>query len=36
VLREWAKWDAEFGILEQPPDVARTFDFSLVGPISNP
>jgi putative hydroxymethylpyrimidine transport system substrate-binding protein len=36
VLREWAAWDVEFGILEQRPDVRRAFDFSLVGPVSNP
>ena len=36
VLREWAEWDVEFGILEQRPDVERAFDFSLVGPVSNP
>jgi putative hydroxymethylpyrimidine transport system substrate-binding protein len=36
VLREWAAWDVEFGILERRPDVDRAFDFSLVGPVSNP
>jgi putative hydroxymethylpyrimidine transport system substrate-binding protein len=36
VLREWARWDVEFGILETAPDLSRTFDFSLVGPVSNP
>jgi putative hydroxymethylpyrimidine transport system substrate-binding protein len=36
VLREWAEWDVEFGILEQRPDLARAFDFTLVGPVSNP
>lgn len=36
VLREWARWDEEFGILEQAPDVERAFDFTLVGPVSNP
>lgn len=30
VLREWAAWDVEFGILERPLDVDRAFDFSLV------
>jgi putative hydroxymethylpyrimidine transport system substrate-binding protein len=36
VLREWAAWDVEFGILEREPDVRRAFDLSLVGPVSNP
>jgi putative hydroxymethylpyrimidine transport system substrate-binding protein len=31
VLREWAAWDLEFGILERPLDVDRAFDFGLVG-----
>jgi len=30
VLREWAQWDTDFGILERPPDVAQTFDTTLV------
>jgi putative hydroxymethylpyrimidine transport system substrate-binding protein len=33
VLREWAAWDLEFGILDRPLDVRRAFDFGLVGPI---
>ena len=32
VLREWAAWDVEFGILEHPPDVRRAFDLSLAAP----
>jgi len=36
VLREWAAWDVEFGILDERPDIARAFDTSLVGPVSNP
>ena len=36
VLREWAAWDVEFGILEERPDVGRAFDTSLVGPVANP
>jgi len=36
VLRAWAAWDVEFGILEERPDVDRAFDLSLVGPVSNP
>ena len=32
VLREWAAWDLEFGILEQPLDVERAFDTGFVGP----
>jgi ABC-type nitrate/sulfonate/bicarbonate transport system substrate-binding protein len=36
VLREWAAWDVEFGILDERPDVERAFDFTLVGPVSNP
>jgi ABC-type nitrate/sulfonate/bicarbonate transport system substrate-binding protein len=31
VLREWAAWDARFGILKEPIDVSRAFDASLVG-----
>ena len=36
VLRAWAAWDVEFGILDDRPDVERAFDRSLVGPVSNP
>ena len=36
VLREWAAWDEDFGILEQAPDIRRAFDLTLVGPVSNP
>jgi len=32
VLRKWAAWDVEFGILEREPDVRRAFDTTLVGP----
>jgi putative hydroxymethylpyrimidine transport system substrate-binding protein len=32
VLRRWARWDVEFGILREAPDVARAFDTSLVAP----
>ena len=31
VLRAWARWDVRFGILQEPPDVERAFDTSLVG-----
>jgi NitT/TauT family transport system substrate-binding protein/putative hydroxymethylpyrimidine transport system substrate-binding protein len=27
-LSEWARWDAEHGILQRPPDVGETFDFT--------
>ena len=30
VLREWAAWDVEFGILDEEPDIGRAFDVSLV------
>ena len=30
-LRAWARWDVEFGILEEEPDVSRAFDTGLVG-----
>jgi ABC-type nitrate/sulfonate/bicarbonate transport system substrate-binding protein len=30
VLRAWADWDVRFGILHKAPDLARTFDGSLV------
>ena len=36
VLRRWAKWDAEFGILKRPPDVGQAFDTTLVGPAPQP
>ena len=36
VLRAWARWDRRFGILSGPLDIERAFDFSLVGPVSNP
>ena len=32
VLRAWARWDVEFGILRERPDVARAFDTTLVAP----
>ena len=35
VLRAWASWDVEFGILREPPDVDRAFDTSLVGPVAD-
>jgi ABC-type nitrate/sulfonate/bicarbonate transport system substrate-binding protein len=28
VLASWARWEARFGIVTRPPDVARTFDSS--------
>jgi hypothetical protein len=36
VLEAWGRWDARFGILEEPPDVARAFDTTLVGPMPQP
>jgi ABC-type nitrate/sulfonate/bicarbonate transport system substrate-binding protein len=36
VLRAWAEWDVEFGILDEPPDLERAFDTTLVGPTSRP
>jgi putative hydroxymethylpyrimidine transport system substrate-binding protein len=36
VLRAWADWDVEFGILDEKPDVRRAFDTTLVAPVSNP
>jgi ABC-type nitrate/sulfonate/bicarbonate transport system substrate-binding protein len=30
VLRAWADWDVRFGILKRAPDLARTFDETLV------
>ena len=32
VLLEWADWDLEFGIVQEPIDVGRAFDLSFVGP----
>ena len=29
-LRAWARWEASFGIVHRPPDVARAFDPSFV------
>jgi putative hydroxymethylpyrimidine transport system substrate-binding protein len=34
VLREWARWDVEFGILDRAPDVAAAFDTTLAKPVS--
>ena len=34
VLRAWARWDVEFGILEQAPDVTAAFDTTLAQPVS--
>jgi hypothetical protein len=28
-LHDWAIWEARFGIVRRPPDVARAFDPSL-------
>jgi putative hydroxymethylpyrimidine transport system substrate-binding protein len=36
VLREWADWDVEFGILQRRPDIAEAFDPTLVGPAPQP
>ena len=36
VLRAWARWDVEFGILSEPPDVDRAFDFTAAGPPPAP
>ena len=36
ILRRWARWDVEFGILERPPDVNEAFDTTLVGPAPQP
>jgi putative hydroxymethylpyrimidine transport system substrate-binding protein len=35
-LREWARWDEEFGILSEPLDAAQAFDTTLVERTSNP
>jgi ABC-type nitrate/sulfonate/bicarbonate transport system substrate-binding protein len=35
-LREWARWDQEFGILDEQLDTARAFDTTLVERTSNP
>jgi ABC-type nitrate/sulfonate/bicarbonate transport system substrate-binding protein len=32
-LRAWARWEARFGIVPRPPDVARTFDPSLIASV---
>ena len=31
VLEQWADFDAEIGLVEERPDVARAFDFTLRG-----
>ena len=36
VLRKWASWDVDFGILKRPPDIRAAFDFGLVGRLPNP
>jgi len=28
-LRAWARWEARFGIVAKPPNVAGAFDFAL-------
>ncbi len=33
VLRQWAAWDLEFGIVKEPIDVGSVFDRGLVGPV---
>jgi putative hydroxymethylpyrimidine transport system substrate-binding protein len=35
-LREWARWDQEFGILDEELDTERAFDTTLVERTSNP
>ena len=35
-LRAWARWDEEFGILDEPLDVDRAFDTTLVERPDNP
>jgi hypothetical protein len=35
VLRAWARWDVQFGILRKPPDLARAFDTTLAAPSRN-
>ena len=31
MLEQWADFDARLGIVKQRPDVAKAFDFSLLG-----
>lgn len=31
VLEDWAKWEARHGIVDTPPNVGETFDFSVAG-----
>ena len=31
VLRAWARWDARYGIVAEPPDLRAAFDFRLAG-----
>ena len=33
VLKKWAAWDLEFGIVHEPIDVGSAFDRGLVGPV---
>ena len=33
VLEQWAAWDLEFGIVQEPIDVGSAFDRGLVGPV---
>ena len=35
-LRAWARWDLEFGILDEPLDAGEAFDTTLVERTSNP
>ena len=34
--RAWARWDVEFGILSEPVDIRRAFDFTATGPPPAP
>jgi putative hydroxymethylpyrimidine transport system substrate-binding protein len=34
VLAEWARWDSEMGILDEPPEVQSAFDLTVAQPIS--
>jgi putative hydroxymethylpyrimidine transport system substrate-binding protein len=35
-LRAWAAWEARFGIVNRPPDVARAFEFGLTAAAPQP
>ena len=36
LLEAWARWEARFGIVSRPPDVATMFDSAFATPLLGP